>query len=268
MKNFYREFGKNLTKQIKDIGKGIADFDKDGVPNYKDCEPFNPKKHGVEPNILMKKRIEKLPIYVTNKAINDTNDIEEIIEEESSYPLFSKEARTHTPKIRKTVLSILKNYPDLITEIEKKRPKRIIFTSQPTPKDIKTSSKRLYGFAYNKLGRIIVIYTISSQTAKFLKKHGIPTGFRKEEDIKVEKKGVILSQAGMLRHELEHTEQYKEQKKKGRRRGTKKLKRMFTGEYEKRTGEKQAVRAQKKFVEKHIKEKKKSSFNILESIFS
>lgn len=43
------------------------DTDRDGVLDYLDCAPFNPHKHRVEPSKVMRERIKKLPIYVTEK---------------------------------------------------------------------------------------------------------------------------------------------------------------------------------------------------------
>ena len=270
MKNFFKAFEKNVSKQVKGIGKGISDFDKDGVPNYRDCEPLNPKKHGVEPNILMKKRIEKLPIYVTDMPIDPkdaSSDVTEIIQQGWNYPLFSKEAKKHAPKTRKSVLSILKNFPNLISEIKKKGPKQIIFTSQTAPKLVNLphpAAGRVYGLACRELGHIAVVYANPSQAAKYFKKHGASTSSYIGEEIKA-KKAPILSQAGTLRHELEHIKQFKKEEKKKQ---TKETRKMFKGEYEKQIGEKQAYRAQKKFVKKHTKEKKRNSPNILGSIFS
>ena len=268
MKNFYKALEKNISKRMKSIGKEISDFDKDGVPNYKDCEPFNPKKHGVEPNILMKKRIEKLRIFVTDKSIDPksgSTDVTEIIQQGWDYSLFSKEAKRYAPKTRKIVLSILKKYPDLITEIERKRARRIIFTSQTAPKLLETSHPaygRVYGLACREFGSSVVIYAIPSQAEKFFKKHGTPIGRYADEGIKT-KKAPILAQASTLRHELEHIKQFRTEKKK---RGGKESRKLFAGKYEKQTGERQAFKAQERFVKKHTKKEKSSV--IFENIFS
>ena len=219
MKNFFTKFEKNVSKQVKGIGKGIADFDKDGVPNYRDCEPLNPKKHGVEPNILMRKRIEKLPIYVTDRYIScDIIEADEQINKGNFYPLMSKEAHKKAFIARKLALGILKNYPELITEIMKKRPSKIIFTSQP--------SGECGGLALltSKGKRVVIIYRGEAQR---------------------------MFGGQTLRHELEHIKQFREVKTGAKSR--RKLERAVTGEIYDSPTEKQARRAEERLRQKHYR---------------
>lgn len=90
------------------------DTDKDGVPDYKDCRPFNPLLQHVKPNILMAKRINALPLYVSSKAHS------------KEYHVLSRKAKT-VPKARIELLSTLKEYPSLIGDIERApKPKKYV----------------------------------------------------------------------------------------------------------------------------------------------
>ena len=226
----------------------FSDIDRDGVPNVLDCQPLNPKKHGVEPNILMRQRLEKLPIYVTNQKIpygDETEDVlYEMIDRGEIYPLFSEKARRLAPKARKTALSVLKTAPDLISIIKRKRPKYIIFTSQAYPEGVVYGGEEITvgGFAVRIFGRAVILYQMPSSWYKKFEHY-------KKEGVR---KPVSLRTAATLRHELEHVGQFREEKKIGKR----VTKKMFSGPYEEQRGERQAYRAEKKFIKKH-KEKKK-----------
>lgn len=37
---------KNIQDSFKDTGSFLNDIDRDGVPNFNDCQPFNPSKQG------------------------------------------------------------------------------------------------------------------------------------------------------------------------------------------------------------------------------
>ena len=213
---------KQASKDTSLITKRTADFDGDGVPNWKDCQPLNPKKHGVEPNVLMRRRIEKLPIYVTDRYIScDVVEADKEISKGNFYPLMSKEAHEKAFIARKLVLGVLKNYPELITEIMKKRPSKIIFTSQP--------SGECGGLALltSKGKRVVIIYRGEAQR--------------------------MLS-GQTLRHELEHVKQFREIKTgvKSRR----KLDRAVSGEIYDSPTEKQARRAEERLRRKHYRQSK------------
>lgn len=196
MKNFFKAFEKNISKQVKSIGKGIADFDKDGVPNYKDCEPFNSKKHGVEPNILMAEKYKKLNIYVTDEPRYIAD------EKQLWYHFMSKEARQKAPIARKQVLSTLKRVPELITRIIKGRPFRIYFTSRRAGKG-ELGVAHPFGF--------VVIYGMPKYLLEALKKGEKETEkhFPGKYDVR---KLQAVERGKTLGHELKHIQQFRERR--------------------------------------------------------
>jgi len=94
--------------KIKVLGpkQRMIDTDRDGVPDYKDCRPLNPRMQHVKPNILMAKRIKALPLYVSSSKKGER------------YHVLSKKAK-QVPKARGQLLSALKKYPSLVGDIEK-----------------------------------------------------------------------------------------------------------------------------------------------------
>lgn len=221
-----------VTKQTNTLIRGVSDFDSDGVPNWKDCQPLNPKKQDVEPNILMRRRIERLPIYVTDKPISSSSTKRLSVE---SYHLSDVKARKHAPLARKRILSILKRYPDLITQIERKRPRAVLITSKPDPEG------EDYGVAYPEVigGGVIIIYALSDEYREVVKKAAKSHGIRR---------GEAAYSGGTLRHELEHIKQFRQV-----RTGKVSKRKLEKGEYEKRPEEKQAFRAERRLHAKHLR---------------
>ena len=217
-----------VTKQASTLIQGVSDFDGDGVPNYKDCQPLNPKKQDVEPNILMRRRIERLPIYVTDNPISSTERLSV-----EALHLSDVRARRYAPIARKQILSILKRYPDLITQIERKRPRAVLVTSKPDPEG------EDFGVAYpESRGKgVIVIYALSDEYREVVKKAAKSHGIRR---------GEAAYSGGTLRHELEHIKQFRKV-----RRGEASASKLAKGEYEERPEERQAVRAEQRLHRKH-----------------
>jgi hypothetical protein len=94
------------------------DTDRDRVPDYKDCRPFDPKLQHIKPNKLMKKDLSELPIFVKDSL-------------DYSYPLFSKEAKTYAPRARAEFLSTVKKNPWLIRDIRKAAKNSHKYTYKP-----------------------------------------------------------------------------------------------------------------------------------------
>ena len=123
-----------------------TDSDYDGVPNYRDCMPFNPKRQHLSKT--MERRIEKLPIYTSplsirgeqdevwenmkDKIDKDNPDIQgEVMSHYYSRPLphiLSKEAKN--TDARELFLSAVSKYPGVVSEIERTEPRKVVITSQ------------------------------------------------------------------------------------------------------------------------------------------
>ena len=178
----------------------------------------------------MRRRIEKLPIYVTDNPISSTERLSV-----ESYHISDISARRYAPLARKRILSILKRYPDLITQIERKRPRAVLITSKPDPEG------EDYGVAYpESRGKgVIVIYALSEEYRRELKEAGKKVGVRR---------GDVAFSGGTLRHELEHIKQFRKV-----RRGKVSASKLAKGEYEERPEEKQAVRAERRLHRKHMR---------------
>ena len=114
------------------------DTDQDGVPNYRDCDPWNPRYHGIRPNLAMRKRIEKLPIYVTDESFRtETSKRFEMPSKDwkGIYPMMSKKAKKYAPHARKQLLSTIKKYPSVVGEVERRQPKILLYSSQTIPEE-------------------------------------------------------------------------------------------------------------------------------------
>ena len=116
------------------------DSDRDGVPDYKDCRPFDRYKQHVSETT--KKRLKDLPIYLSTSG------------EDKAYRIFDKtksqlqrnqeepETLEHYPKrAEEEFLSIVKKYPSVLGEMEKAQPVDVIYTSleEGEPTGFKTS---------------------------------------------------------------------------------------------------------------------------------
>ena len=210
-----------VDRQVDTLIRGVSDFDGDGVLNWKDCQPLNPRKQDVEPSILMQRRIKRLPIYVTDRYIScDVVEADEEISKGNFHPLMSREARKKAFIARKLALGVLKNYPEIITEIMRKRPSKIIFTSQPNSK--------CAGLALltSKGKKVVIIYGGSQR----------------------------MFTGGTLRHELEHIKQFREVKT--REKSRRKLDRSVTGDIYDSPTERQARRAEERLMKKHYRRSK------------
>ena len=135
------------------------DIDKDGVPNWKDCKPLDPRKHRI--SRTMKKRIQALPIVASPATLGEeqeymfqrtekkmteagekrrdsvTERMLSMVPYMYSRPLphiMSKEAKRTAPTARKQFLSTVKKYPSIVGQIEKIQPKKVIVASKHEPR--------------------------------------------------------------------------------------------------------------------------------------
>jgi len=98
-----------------------ADFDGDGIRNMDDCRPLDPTRDGVEPNQMMRERLDKLPIYVTDDSYRKGE----------VYHINSKIARDKAPKARKQMLSMIKTNPGIVGDVERTKPHDLVYYSKP-----------------------------------------------------------------------------------------------------------------------------------------
>jgi hypothetical protein len=119
----------------KNLFRLMIDTDRDGVPDFKDCRPFNPHLQHVRPNVQVRKRLEQLPIYVTDEPIYRMNDREfyRISPDRPGFfgvhHLTSKDAQKFAPKATREVFAMIKHYPGVLSSIEKARPRHLLYTS-------------------------------------------------------------------------------------------------------------------------------------------
>lgn len=195
----------SLGGMIKDITR---DSDRDKMPNIIDCQPFNSRKQGVTPNALMQQRINRLPIYVTDRPISSSSakqrrDVGREIQE-NKWHISSKNVPYKT---KQQVYSVIKKYPNVVSQMEQSKPSAIVFTSSELVERNKTEPS-LKGF---KEGGSNVI-TVSTKD--------------------IDKKGLegTSKVANTTSHELKHVRQF-------RYTPVHKLQKMFQGEYWYRPGE-------------------------------
>jgi hypothetical protein len=249
--------------QLKKAGVAISptgDADRDGVPNSVDCRPLDPTKHG-KPNPLMIERIKKLPIYYTS----GTYPSKDVANPKKQTHILSP---TVPKKAKNRFLSVVKQYPSVIGEIERKKPSFVELTTKPL-EYTKREGRVVYGKAVAPIAPYLSKKAVKEHPRLvnqyfmnyYLTKTGSLEGL--DEWLKGRKRSVIVSlvpenpskkgkisgrdidsMAGTLFHELKHVEQ-------GTKWGfkTKLSKRMKKGVYEKRPEELQAEAAAEKKIE-------------------
>jgi len=83
------------------------DMDKDGVPDWKDCKPFNPKRQHI--SRTTRERLENLDIEVRDERGGPRD----------YYHVTSKEASRYAPKAVQQVKSVVKRYPNIVGRMER-----------------------------------------------------------------------------------------------------------------------------------------------------
>jgi len=115
------------------------DSDRDKVPDFKDCRPFNPKKQHLRPSKTTRKRLEQLPIYVTNKPMGSEEDVDEMVfwtykselpRKFGAHHILSKEAKYKSKSARQQLLGAIKKHPSIIGDVERTKPKFVVYTSE------------------------------------------------------------------------------------------------------------------------------------------
>lgn len=110
------------------------DTDRDRVPDWKDCKPFNSKMQHMKSR--RKKEIDELPVYVTSEATNLSPSERANL----TFHIASRDAREKAPRATARTYSFLNRHPDLIKKIKdtneewEKREGRPAFFGRKAPK--------------------------------------------------------------------------------------------------------------------------------------
>jgi len=204
-----------------------SDQDGDFWPNWKDCRPKNPKLQHVRPSQTTRKRLEKLPIFFVSGEPEIGKTRYYGVDRKTYTAKGVKKTKKVPKEIKKTqqrFYSVIKKRPEVVGEIERKKPGMIIISSRTGEKE------RGYATPTDELeiedkqkGKGIVAVKLSSDRGK---------PYRRE---------AIEDSAGTFIHELEHVRQQKAWKGK-----PKLQKKMKKGRYTKRKEEVLARKAEEK----------------------
>ena len=111
---------------LKTFG-GKNDWDGDGILNKKDCQPFNVMRQDAKLNILMRQRVEKLPIFLQKNVTkgqegNQPSGAEFIHITQKNLTKPAQEAKQY-------IYRAIKKQPEVLSEIEEKKANIYITTS-------------------------------------------------------------------------------------------------------------------------------------------
>jgi len=227
----------------------FKDTDKDGVINLLDCQPRNPKRDGIKMNREMMKRLQRLPIYVTDKpAVLG----EKRVRKSSVTHVTAKKPASKKAQIR--FYSTIKKYPSLVGDIERTKPRSVLITTAPHY-EYSASGKTQYTTHGEQMDKHIIV-----------RMPDIPYNIRRHKDTKEEYKkrygkdlpkkhtwgrGTRTDSAETAYHELKHVKQLNYPREK--------YKKMEKGRYERQEIEKEADRyAKRKISEEERRPREKT----------
>ena len=107
-------------KPMKRLHFGL-DTDRDKSPDWKDCRPFDTRRQHITPSQTMRKRLRSLPVYMTDKTIDDSKVV--------GYHISTRAARKEAPEATRKFYATIKKYPSVVGDIERTQPKEVFFSS-------------------------------------------------------------------------------------------------------------------------------------------
>ena len=141
-----KQFYRNVQSKKRDI-------DRDGISDRRDCRPLNPFLQHVKPNFDMQQRLKKLPIFFTTGE----GEINQLINARKLYTLDSKKVPKEIEILRQRFYSMIKKRPDVVGELERAKPRAIVFTKRgiqttksmgityPTEKEVAVDKSKIPG---------------------------------------------------------------------------------------------------------------------------
>lgn len=213
----------------------VKDSDNDGVYDVFDCDPHNPRRHGIQPSQTMKKRLSELPIFfISTKRQGETGGRPSVLYTLEKERVTTKEGEAQIEVVKRVpkkvyeaqrrFLSAVKKRPEIVREIERARPSKVIVTTIHTKEESghATPEEERTGRIMGRKGEqhMIVVHAGGSPGSRY-------DYFEREE------------LAGTVIHEAEHVKQFQRWKSKPKLQS-----RMAKGRYEKRPQEIQARRAE------------------------
>lgn len=185
-----------------------SDLDRDGVPDRKDCMPINPWKQHIRPSKTMQKRLENIPLFVTDKPLVPGKKVE-------SYHIL--EAKKRAPKAQREMYSVIKEYPSVVSEIEREKPSSVLYASSPHLTEVKMDKKTFISLGqtiprkFSRKANIIVTPMKPSYTKKEVKEYGIENlDLDKDTSLSERELTRRAITAQSLFHELRHQHQFRE----------------------------------------------------------
>lgn len=159
-----------------------GDYDRDGVPNISDCQPLNPMRHGIEPNIETRKRLDALPVYFHQGKMKLSDKV---------HISNDKLAKQNTLRARQKFYSLVKRFPNIISAIESSRNlEMMVFTDNVIHDEFGHATLSEYD---DETG-----YAVVSLADMPYGKHVDPVVYEKS----------LLNSANTIFHELEHISQF------------------------------------------------------------
>lgn len=200
---------KSVEHQLKALDKNIkknryfVDTDGDGFINMIDCRPYNPRMQDIKPNIQMRKRLKKLPIFFMEKIGVKEDPAVTVLTTDRAYSYeeaTKKDAPKKVKSSRRHFESVVKKRPDTVGTMEKTRASAVVFTDEPiifTPTEQEAKARGLIaGKDYPSYGTTFPV----TQSVVVHTGHRHPTKITKRENIE--------AVAGTIHHEHEHVRQF------------------------------------------------------------